>query len=124
MLRLLLSTVLLTGFVLSQLPSLAECQMSLGLAVGCHMPCCKKIPMKNCPDLKTRAPRDVISTASISFDAGLLKILYFLTPTLSLEKPLTLFARVYDYTLPLRTFLFASPVQGRAPPADSQLLAA
>jgi hypothetical protein len=108
----------------SQAPKPAYCQMGAisVMAGACGMPCCRHIPMPNCPRLNAQAPRDLISTAEIS----LFPVLHVIAMVeASGAGPL---APQHAFLAPLLegaiSRLFSRTPLSRAPPLDVILLSA
>jgi len=122
-LRTILSAVLLGGFVVAQLPSLADCAMALGIqTVGCHMPCCKSMPMpaSKCADLKLKAPQDVIASASLEFKKTVQQVATLAIPRISANLKQVIH-RLTFHKDQLKLLLIPANVATRAPPKDIHL---
>ena len=93
------------------------------LAAGCQMPCCKaKMPMPNCPMIRTVAPKDLLANSAPIFEAGL-QPLYSLA--LIIEAPVRSWATSLTDLTTTFEMLFTGPAKSvRAPPSDVHLLAA
>ncbi len=121
----MLVMALLTGLVVSQLPTKSDCQMAFGgiLAKSCAMSCCKAgMPMPKCPLLKASAPRDLITSSVQTLNDAIQPLHNVGYIALPVPRRIVTLVAGFVETIQL---LIAGPSQSvRAPPTDVLLLAA
>lgn len=116
------TTLVLSGVMIAQIPKTANCQMGIGgiFSTQCAMSCCKRAPMPKCPMIKAEAPRDLIASTSTTFVQTLKAVAHFAA---SLDRFIPTCAGLVSNTKnELYAYFRSSSPQSRAPPADIHLL--
>lgn len=116
-LRLLLLP-LIAGLLVAQLPASGSCQMSFGMpAMMCSMPCCKNMPMTQCPMMKSAPSKSIATILPKQVSLPTLQILANLF--IQTQQTLQLVKRNI-HTTPQTYFSAFSPpgLLVRAPPLD------